>query len=113
MSGTKTRTCVFAATLVLMMLGALFGATGVANAKDLLPAENPVINYPAYPLGGGLYITAATYNPDGPRIVLVFNESIDDASLDTPEVDFVSETLDLTEMSYSAGSPEGLLGNVL
>lgn len=109
MSGTRTRTFVFAATLMLMMFGAVTGAF----AKDTAPSENPVINYPAFPLRGGIYIVDATYNPNptvgDPRIVLVFNEGVVAASLGDPWEDFVSETMTLDQGAplWSYGDNDG------
>ncbi|MBM3287787.1 MAG: hypothetical protein FJY88_10630, partial [Candidatus Eisenbacteria bacterium] len=115
MSGTRTRTIVFLTALVFCMASLLVGA--YADTRDTGASVNLVINYPAYPLigtmtptgpGGGPYIVAATYFPDAttPRVVLVFNEDIDEDSIDEaqpPSLDFTSTTMDLALMAYDAG----------
>lgn len=101
MSRTRTRTLVLVSALVLCLASIFVGA--YADSKDVAPAENPVIREAAYPANAsdvvaaaGPYIVAATYNPrtaalDDDQIVLVFNRSINAASLNLadPSEDFV------------------------
>ncbi|MFB3908434.1 MAG: FlgD immunoglobulin-like domain containing protein [Candidatus Eisenbacteria bacterium] len=115
MSGTRTRTLVFVTALVLCLVAGFSGA--FADTRDTEPSENQVINYPAYPvepLAGGQYpqgppyIVSATYNPEGPRVVIVFNEGVNPTGVN-PEDVLSSNTFDLTQTAFGSDDGDNVL----
>lgn len=116
----------FAVLSVLMLvigisLGALpaWASQGNGHAdleQYVQPANANPINYPAFPIAGGPYITAATYRPTGgvaggdPDVYAVFNEPLDSGTVTA--ADFSASGFTFSGITLTAGNRSVIFNGV-